>query len=103
VRYESLEVTQEMMQSESAATQPLCRKSHYNLRRVSGRNEVEFTVCEDEEDPLKQEVEEDKIIISIKEVDNSGSVVCSKTMEGDKVPSLPAGAVTVIHNDSQKK
>jgi hypothetical protein len=29
--------------------------------------------------------------------------VCSKTMEGDKVPSLPAGAVTVIHNDSQKK
>jgi hypothetical protein len=70
---------------------------------VSGRNEVEFTVCEDEEDPPKEEGEEDRIVISIKEVDNSGRVVCSKTVEGDKVPALPAGAVPVIHDDSQKK
>lgn len=92
-----------MMQSESAATQPLCRKSHYNLRRVNGRNEVEFTVCEDDEDPLKQVVEEDRIIISIKEVDSSGSVVSSKTMESDKVAAFPTGSVTVVRDESQKK
>lgn len=91
-----------MMQSESAATQPLCPKSNYNLRRVNGRSEVEFTVSEDE-DPLKQDAEEDMVVISINEVDSSGNVVRSKVMEADKVPALPTGAVTVIDDDSQKK
>jgi hypothetical protein len=32
-----------------------------------------------------------------------GNIVCYKTMEVDKLPALPAGAVTVIYNHSQQK
>jgi hypothetical protein len=102
VRYESLEVTQEMMQSQSGAAQPLCGSSHYNLRQVSDRSEFEFTVSEDEDDPDSQE-EGGKIVISFTEVDNSGNVVCSKVVETDQVPALPPGDVTLIQDGSQMK
>jgi hypothetical protein len=101
VRYESLEVTQEMMQSQSGAPQPLCSSSHYNLRQTSGRSEVEFTVSEDEDDPDSQDEDGGKIVISITEVDNSGNVVCSKVMETEEVPALPPGDVTLIQDGSK--
>jgi hypothetical protein len=103
VRYESLEVTQEMMRSESGAVQPVCGNSRYNLRRVSGRNEVEFTVSVDEDDPQKQVAEGSKILISFKELDSSGNVVHSKMMEADELAALPSGTVTLIHDGGQMK
>jgi hypothetical protein len=103
VRYESLEVTREVMQSQSGAVQPLCGNRHYNLHQVSGRSEVEFTVSEEEDDPDNQEEEGGKIVISFTEVDKSGNVVCSKVMETDEVPVLPAGDVTLIQDGSQMK
>lgn len=108
VRYESLEVTQEMMQSQSHATQMLCGSSQYNLHQVSGRNGVEITVAEDKgaEDKgetQKQDTGGNRILISFKEVDNSGSVVRSKVIETEEVPALPSGAVNLVRDGSQMK
>lgn len=102
VRYESLEVTQEMMRSQSH-TQMLCGSSQYNLHQVNGRNGVEITVAEDKVEPQKQDTGGNKIVISFKEVDNSGSVVHSKVIETEEVPALPPGAVTLVREGSQKK
>jgi hypothetical protein len=103
VRYESLEVTQEVMQSQSGAAQPLCGSHHYNLHEVSSSSEVQFAVSEEEDDPDSQEDERGKIVISFTEVDNSGKVVCSKVMETDEVPALPPEDATLIQDGSQMK
>jgi hypothetical protein len=103
VRYESLEVTQEMMRSQSHATELLCGSSQYNLHQVNGRNGVEITVAEDKAEPQKQDAGGSRILIAFKEMDNSGSVVRSKVMETEEVPALSAGAVTLVRDGSQMK
>jgi len=103
VRYESVEVTQEMMRSHSHATQLLCGSSQYNLHQVNGRNGVEITVAEGKDEPQKQDTGGSRILVSFKEVDNSASVVRSKMTETDEVPALPAGAVSLVRDGSQMK
>jgi hypothetical protein len=103
VRYESLEVTQEMMRSQSHASQLLCGSSQYNLHQVNGRNGVEITVAEDKDETQKQDTGGNRILVSFKEVDNSANVVRSKVTETDDVPALPAGAVSLVRDGSQMK
>ena len=91
------------MRSQSHASQLLCGSSQYNLHQVSGRNGVEITVAEDKGEPQKQDAGGNRIVISFKEVDNSGSVVHSKVIETEEVPALPPGAVTLVREGSQKK
>ncbi|PSN35356.1 hypothetical protein C0J52_11505 [Blattella germanica] len=102
VRYESLEVTQEMLESESGAPQqPTCRQ--YNLRRMNGQNSesVVFTLSEDEDDPEEQPVSGGRILISIEELDSSGNVVRRKVMEAEEVPIMPPGNVTLIEDGGE--
>jgi len=103
VRYESLEVTQEMMQSQSHATHSLCGSSQYNLHQVNGKNGVEITVAEDKGESQKQDTGGNRILVSFKEVDNSASVVRSKVIETEEVPALPPGAVSLVRDGSQMK
>ncbi|KAJ9576162.1 hypothetical protein L9F63_006984 [Diploptera punctata] len=105
VRYESLEVTQEMMQSEcSGSQQPVCASSHYSLRRMNSSNDepIMFTVSEDEDDPEEQpETGRSRILISIEEIDSCGNVVRSKVMEAEEVPTMPSGNVILIQDGGE--
>lgn len=105
VRYESLEVTQEMMQSESGGPQqPMRRSGRYKLRRMNSINEepAMFTVSEDEDDPEEPPVmSSTRILISIEELDSCGNVVRSKVMEAEEVPSMPSGNVILIQDGGE--
>lgn len=103
MRYESLEVTQEMMRSHSHATQLLGGSSQYNLHQVNGRNGVEITVAEDKGEPQKQDTGGNRIVVSFKEVDNSANVVRSEVTETEEVPALSPGAVNLVRDGSQMK
>ena len=103
MRYESLEVTQEMMRSQPHATQLLCGSSQYNLHQVNGRNGVEITVAEDKDEPQKQDTGGNRTLVSFKEGDNSAaSVVRSKVIEIEEVPALPSGAVSLVRDGHMK-
>ncbi|KAJ4448928.1 hypothetical protein ANN_00320 [Periplaneta americana] len=102
VRYESLEVTQEMMQSESGDnTEQVYTDKSYNLRRMNNGNEFIFSEDEDEDDPKVHESSGGRILISVEELDGCGNVVNTKLMEAVEVPSLPPGTVTVIHDGGE--
>ncbi|XP_066993920.2 histone H4 transcription factor isoform X2 [Anabrus simplex] len=99
IRYESLEVTQEMLRAElvpEPSTQRL-QGGRYNLRQLRSRSQdsqVVFAVEEEKCDPGNN------ILITIEELDHSGNVVRSQVVETGEVHSVPDGNVTLYPGGS---
>lgn len=81
-RYETLDVAQDVKESESCTIQSLCGSSQ--------------TLINDEGDSLKREAAEGGVLITIVELDESGHVVSSKDINTDEVSVLPPGYITIF-------
>nr|CAD7586932.1 unnamed protein product [Timema genevievae] len=105
VRYESLEVTQEIMQAEVAAN-PLTEKElqsrRYALRSCRTRSQdipsFHITMVDDDDEELKSR---NNVLITIEEMDEKGNVISSKLIEPDNTIIMPSEKMTVIADGSE--
>jgi hypothetical protein len=88
VRYEALDVAQEVKEESQPCT----------IQSLCGSSQTAFV---EEGDSLMQGTARGSILITIMELDNSGNVVSSKEINTEEVSVLPPGYVTVLQDGSQ--
>ncbi|XP_018562639.1 histone H4 transcription factor-like [Anoplophora glabripennis] len=98
VRYESLEVTQEMIKSESLQFSNKANSVNYSLKYDNdGKSNYILSVFEDGEQSFKMTEDEEKknILITINDVDEDGNIVRSEVVESGEI------VTTVVRNSQQ--
>nr|XP_023029867.1 histone H4 transcription factor [Leptinotarsa decemlineata] len=95
VRLESLEVTQEVIRSESMPTNKVNEGVRYLLNYDNGKTGYVLSISETNEQTLKpaETVEENNILITIQDVDEHGNVLKSQIVQQEIV-----GSVTSLDN-----
>ncbi|KAJ8929973.1 hypothetical protein NQ314_017296 [Rhamnusium bicolor] len=87
VRYESLEVTQEMIKSESMQSNNVSQGGSYNLKFDNeGQSKYVLSISENGEHCVKEtEPEKDNILITITDVDEQGNIIKSQVVESGEL------------------
>ncbi|CAH1115678.1 unnamed protein product [Psylliodes chrysocephalus] len=89
VRYESLEVTQEMIRSESMQTSAVQQATTYNLKYDNdGKSGYVLSISETGEQSVREKERDDNnILITINDLDEKGNILGSQVVESTIVPA----------------
>lgn len=104
VRYESLEVTQEMIKSESLQSSNVAKGVSYSLKYDNdGKSNYVLSVSENGEQSIKMTEQKNKnnILITINDVDEHGNIVRSEVVEsGDIIKTVVDKEEIIVDNNS---
>ncbi|KAG5897133.1 hypothetical protein JTB14_025086 [Gonioctena quinquepunctata] len=96
VRLESLEVTREVIKSESMPNNKVQETSRYLLNYDNGKAGYVLSISETNEQILKPAENENNVLIEVQDVDEKGNVVKSRLVESEIVNDLTINNEAVI-------